>query len=177
MVSSNPGEASVADGVERSLDPAWIELQRLTGWIVFAVAAPLLLLAALVGVIVPLRTVWASVLVFAAWGALAAALAWLAHGWPPAQYRCFSYQLDELGIVIRSGVLWRTVTSVPRSRVQHTDVAQGPLERRYGLATLSIYTAGTEYARVDLPGLRYARAVTIRDHLLPGRQHGADDGT
>jgi membrane protein YdbS with pleckstrin-like domain len=61
--------------------------------------------------------------------------------------------------------------------VQHIDVAQGPLERRYGLATLSIYTAGTEYARVDLPGLTYARAVDIRDRLLPGHDRDTDDGT
>jgi membrane protein YdbS with pleckstrin-like domain len=61
--------------------------------------------------------------------------------------------------------------------VQHIDVAQGPLERRYGLATLSIYTAGTEYARVDLPGLRHERAVAIRDHLLPGHDRDAGDGT
>ena len=176
MLPSEPSAISVADGVERPLDPAWIELQRLTGWILFAVAAPLLLIAVLVGVILPLQTLWAGVLAFALWGALATVLAWLAHAWPSAQYRRFRYQLDAWGIVIRSGVVWRTVTSVPRSRVQHTDVAQGPFERRYGLATLSIYTAGTEYARVDLPGLPYGRALAIRDHLLPGRQHGADDG-
>ena len=177
MRPNHPGEQSVADGVERPLDPAWVPLQRLIGWIVFAVAAPLLLVAALVGSLVPVMTVWSRVLLFVAWGAVASALAWLAHAWPPAQYRRFRYQLDSWGIVIRAGVVWRTVISVPRSRVQHTDVNQGPLERRYGLATLSIYTAGTEHARVDLPGLPYARALNIRDHLLPGRQHGADDGT
>ena len=174
---TDSGQPSVADGVERPLDPAWIDQQRLIGWIVFAVAAPLLLVAAAVGAIVPLTTTWARALLFVAWGVLAAALAWLAHAWPAAEYRRFRYQLDAWGIVIRSGVVWRNVISVPRSRVQHTDVVQGPLERRYGLATLSIYTAGTEYARVDLPGLPYDRALQIRDHLLPGRQHGADDGT
>jgi hypothetical protein len=93
------------------------------------------------------------------------------------EYRRFSYALAPERIEIRRGVLWRTLTSVPKSRVQHIDVAQGPLERRYGLATLSIYTAGTEYARVDLPGLTYARAVDIRDRLLPGRDRDTDDGT
>lgn len=176
MLPTETGQPSIADGIERPLDPAWIDLQRLTGWIVFTIAAPLLLIAALVAVL-PLTAVWARVLLFAAWGALAAALACLAYAWPPAEYRRFRYQVDAWGIVIRSGIVWRKVISVPRSRVQHTDVAQGPLERRYGLATLSIYTAGTEYARIDLPGLPYARALSIRDHLLPGRQHGADDGT
>jgi hypothetical protein len=52
--------------------------------------------------------------------------------------------------------------------VQHTDVAQGPLERGHGLGTLAIYTAGTAYARVGLRGLDHATALRIRDHLLPG---------
>ena len=56
---------------------------------------------------------------------------------------------------------------VPRSRVQHIDVSQGPIERSYGLATLSIHTAGTEYSKVDLPGLGHSVALTVRDALLP----------
>jgi membrane protein YdbS with pleckstrin-like domain len=56
---------------------------------------------------------------------------------------------------------------VPRSRVQHTDVSQGPLERRYGLGTLVIYTAGTSHSRVNLEGLDHEVARRIRAHLLP----------
>jgi membrane protein YdbS with pleckstrin-like domain len=56
--------------------------------------------------------------------------------------------------------------------VQHTDVSQGPLERRYGLGTRVIFTAGTDHARVDLKGLDHATALAIRDHLLP---RGGDD--
>jgi membrane protein YdbS with pleckstrin-like domain len=82
-------------------------------------------------------------------------------------YRHASYRVDELGIEIRRGVFWRTVVNVPRSRVQHTDVSQGPLERRYGLGTLAIYTAGTDHARVGLAGLEHGRALAIRSHLLP----------
>ena len=89
-----------------------------------------------------------------------------------AHYRYASYRIDEQGIVIRRGVLVRTVTTVPRSRVQHTDVSQGPIERRFGLGTLSIYTAGTVFAEVALPGLAYETATSIRDMLLP--KHGAD---
>ena len=36
----------------------------------------------------------------------------------------------------------------------------------YGLGTLVIYTAGTEHARVHLPGLDHRVALRIRDHLL-----------
>jgi membrane protein YdbS with pleckstrin-like domain len=64
-------------------------------------------------------------------------------------------------------VIWRAVSNVPRSRVQHTDVAQGPLDRKYGLGKLIIYTAGTQHSRVELPGLEHQTALAIRDHLLP----------
>ena len=63
--------------------------------------------------------------------------------------------------------MWRAVTNVPRSRVQHTDVSQGPLERSHGLGTLVIHTAGTEHAVVGLSGLDYGTALALRDHLLP----------
>jgi membrane protein YdbS with pleckstrin-like domain len=57
--------------------------------------------------------------------------------------------------------------NVPRSRLQHTDVSQGPLERRYGLGTLVLYTAGTDHARIDLAGLEHGVALRLRQHLLP----------
>jgi membrane protein YdbS with pleckstrin-like domain len=170
-------EPPIADAVEHPLDPAWIELQRIVGWIVFAVLAPLTLIGVLVTLFVGSLSMPLKALLIIAWLAMVVLLAWLAQQWPPIEYRYFRYRIDAQGIDIRLGVVWRRLISVPRSRVQHIDVAQGPLERRYGLASLSIYTAGTEFAKVDLPGLPYPRAVRIRDHLLPGREHGADDGT
>jgi uncharacterized protein len=64
-------------------------------------------------------------------------------------------------------VVWRRIINVPRSRVQHTDVSQGPLERSHELSTLIVHTAGTEHARVALPGLARATALGLRDQLLP----------
>lgn len=170
-------QAPIADGRDHPLDPAWVELQRLTGWITFAVLSPILLIALLITIVTTELPAWSPALLVLAWLAIVVLLAWLAQKWPAIEYRYFRYRLDAQGIDIRVGVVWRRVISVPRSRVQHIDVAQGPLERRYDLASLSIYTAGTQFAKVDLPGLPYARAVKIRDHLLPGREHAADDGT
>jgi hypothetical protein len=159
--------SSIADGVERRLDPRAVRLQRIVGWIVAAVICgsslfglvPVLIFAPLLG--------WVKVLSASAWVALAFGLGWLAHRWPPIEHRHTSYRVDDQGIEIRRGVWWRRVTNVPRSRVQHTDVAQGPLERTHGLGTLSIFTAGTDYAKVDLSGLAHETALAVRDHLLP----------
>jgi hypothetical protein len=98
-----------------------------------------------------------------------AALLWtLVLFGPVVRYRHIAYQVDSDEICIRRGVLWRSIHTVPRSRVQHTDVSQGPIERMYELATLIIYTAGTQHAAIALSGLQHARAMRIRDHLIEG---------
>jgi membrane protein YdbS with pleckstrin-like domain len=96
-----------------------------------------------------------------------AAFAWQLQRWPAIAYRHTSYRVDEAGLEIRRGVYFRTMTNVPRSRIQHTDVSQGPIERRHGLGTLVVYTAGTQHSQVKLPGLEFSVAQRIRTHLLP----------
>lgn len=158
---------SVADGVTRSLDPRVIPLDRLAGYIFTAVVSAILAVTALVTWIAS-DSRWVPMGVSLAWPLLTAALLWLSYAWPAIDYRHHSYCVDQRGVEIRHGVFWRSVENVPRSRVQHIDVSQGPLERRFGLGKLSIYTAGTEYALVALRGLAHERALRIRDHLLPG---------
>lgn len=137
-------------------------MQREIGRFVTAGLSAALLVA--LAAAVPLRYwPWAAPV----WLTGTAALAWLAHRWPAIEYRHTAYRVDALGMEIRAGVFWRSVTNVPRARVQHTDVAQGPFERRHGLGRLVIYTAGTEHSRVELPGLEYGVALQIRDQLLP----------
>ena len=90
----------------------------------------------------------------------------LAWWWPPISYRHLRFGVDETGIAIESGVLWRSRVALPRVRIQHTDVSQGPLERRYGIGTLKMYTAGSRHTKIELPGLRHEDAIALRDALL-----------
>lgn len=103
---------------------------------------------------------------FALWLALlllGVGLGWL---WGGRRWASTAFALDEGGLRIRRGVAWRSETLVPRSRVQHTDLNRGPLDRRLGLATLKVYTAGTKLASVALDGLPEARAAALRDALV-----------
>ena len=77
------------------------------------------------------------------------------------------------GLLVVRGVWWQSETFVPRARVQHTDVRQGPLGRQLGVATLKVFTAGSHMSVIEVPGLRHASALALRDALL-GR--GARDG-
>jgi membrane protein YdbS with pleckstrin-like domain len=158
--------ASVADGRAHPLDPRYVSARRIAGGLVVALVAALTLPVVIASLIVSSRP-GASALGAGLWVACLVLLVWWTQSWPAVAYRHASYAVDPTGIEIRRGVLWRRVINVPRSRVQHTDVSQGPIERGYELGTLVIYTAGTDHALVQLPGLTHADALRIRDHLLP----------
>jgi hypothetical protein len=163
----------ISDTGWRQLDPRKIDLDREVGWVVTAILS----VAWLVGLGVlslsdnaPGWSWWGAALL---WAPLTVAVAVLSYRWPPIEYRRTRYRIDEELIEIERGVVFRMSIAVPRSRVQHLDVSQGPMMRRHGLAQLSIYTAGTEYSLVTLPGLAHDVAQSLRDRLLP-RGTGVD---
>jgi membrane protein YdbS with pleckstrin-like domain len=162
----------VADGRVHGLDPRVVRVDRIGGWITTALIAGPLGFALIAALLDDDLGTAEKLLLTAAWLGLSVLLGWWLHRWPAIAWRHAAYRIDDEVIEIRRGVVFRRVISVPRSRVQHTDVSQGPLERSFGLGTLVIYTAGTEHARVDLSGLEHGRALAIRDHLLP--RGGAD---
>ena len=94
---------------------------------------------------------------------LGATLSYVRPAW---RYQYTRYRVDRLGLTIRRGIYWRSVTSVPKSRIQHIDVLQGPVQRRFELATLVVHTAGTQSASVSLGGLSHADALPLRDFLI-----------
>lgn len=84
-----------------------------------------------------------------------------------ARARRTHWLLDARGLQVRRGLVWKHELLVPRSRVQHLDIERGPIERRFGLATLVVHTAGTRLHALRQPGLRDADALALRDALLP----------
>ncbi len=110
---------------------------------------------------------------FAGWLVIFAGMTFLGYMWPALHHKHLSYRVDAAGVRIKRGVVWRKIISIPNSRVQHTDVSQGPLQRRYNIATLTVHTAGTEGASIHLGGLRHDVALRLRDHLLPTGHHHA----
>ncbi len=96
---------------------------------------------------------------------------WLAY----RQYACTRWRLDGDGYALRRGRLWQKETFVPKSRVQHLDLQRGPIERRFGLATLVIHTAGTRHNAVSTPGLGAEDAEWLRDRLARWIETDDDD--
>ena len=87
---------------------------------------------------------------------------------PGRRFRRWGYAKTEGELHVAHGVLVHTETSVAFHRVQHIDVAQGPIERMCGVCQLVLNTAGTLNGQIRLPGLSRATAEALRDEI---RQH------
>ena len=157
----NPARAEMEPGVHR-LAPRVVHLWRVA-WIgrtAAAVAAVLLLGRWIDGPPTSVLLVSAAAL-----GLVGAVI------WPPAQYRTWEYGVREREVWARRGVLSRTTSVVPLSRIQHVDTRQDVVERWLGLARVVVYTAGIRGAELTLPGLPADDAEALRDQLaaLSGR--------
>jgi membrane protein YdbS with pleckstrin-like domain len=164
-VDEAPARAREADW--QRLDARKIDLDRELGWIATAVLSFAWLIALGMAALsddLPGWVWWTGALL---WAPFSVGIALLSYRWPPLELRYSRYRIDEQLIEIERGVLFRESVAIPRSRVQHLDVSQGPMMRRHGLGQLAIYTAGTEYSQVTLPGLSYEVAQSLRDRLLP----------
>ncbi|MGN6545244.1 MAG: PH domain-containing protein [Aureliella sp.] len=148
------------------LDPRTVAAERTLSWIIIAVVT----VGGLFGQAIYLAINWPPDLIFlaiaVAYVLLLAFLVWAGHFYPVIALRHAAWRLDEQGFEIRRGVWWRHEITVPRSRVQHTDVHQGPLMRKFGLARLVINTAGTHNASIALDGLSLETAQKLRSELV-----------
>ena len=75
------------------------------------------------------------------------------------------YALRERDILFRQGWLVRKVRIVPLKRIQHVSLQSGPIERKFGLASISIFTAGSEEADFTIKGITKEIAQQIKDWI------------
>lgn len=57
------------------------------------------------------------------------------------RYRFTSYRIDRTVFSVQTGFLFRTLTVVPYTRVQHVETKQGPVLRHFGLVSVTVSTA------------------------------------
>ncbi|CAN5376777.1 PH domain-containing protein [soil metagenome] len=81
---------------------------------------------------------------------------------PYLRWKNWRYSIDQHEIDLLRGVLVKTETLIPLSRVQHVDTRQGPLFRWYGLSSVTISTAATTH---EIPGLDQEIANKVRKEI------------
>jgi uncharacterized protein len=140
----------------KKLAPAYRSMRRLTT----VIFVPILfsIPAVIVGVLT--NRWWISALIWAAGAVIMVVrLILLDRSW-----RSWGYVEREDDLYITHGVLFRTLIAVPYGRMQLVEVGSGPLERAFGLASVSLKTASPE-THATIPGLQPEEAARLRDRL------------
>lgn len=101
--------------------------------VILLVGLALLIPAARVGMLIPAAAIAVIGLV-------------LALTAPRVQYRVHRWETTDDAVYVRSGWLWREWRAAPLSRVQTVDLARGPIQRGFGLATVTVTTASAKGA-------------------------------
>jgi membrane protein YdbS with pleckstrin-like domain len=76
------------------------------------------------------------------------------------------YAVRDKDIIFRSGVVWQSVTAIPFNRIQHVETSSDPLDRKFDLATLQIFTAGGSGGDLKINGLEKDTAEQLRIFIL-----------
>ena len=84
--------------------------------------------------------------------------------WIPAAFRVLEYTIDEDGVKMSGGVVWKKHVTVPYAKITNVDITRGPLQRYYNIGTIHVQTAGAagkqgEKAELKLAGIRELEKV------------------
>jgi len=85
------------------------------------------------------------------------------------------YALREKHISFTSGWLWKRMTTIPFNRVQHCDIRQTLLDRKFGLSKLTIYTAGGQNTDLMIPGLLPETAERLKSFILRSTEQSLEN--
>tara|TARA_B110000285_G_scaffold55076_1_gene62706 strand:+ start:765 stop:1295 length:531 start_codon:yes stop_codon:yes gene_type:complete len=124
-------------------------------WAIFALVA-FVSLSLLVGLLISWRMIepesfaWNVFLIPAALWAVLFGI-WALSEWFGFDRR--GYLTRERDLSYRSGWLFHSLTVVPFNRIQHSEVSQGPVAKRFRICTLKLYTAGSSGANLQITGL------------------------
>ena len=138
----------------RPVSPRLVTVRRLTA---MAVSVPLAGAASIVVAVMSVRA-----------GAALALGATLLLGWLwwaiGRACRSWGYAERADDLLVRHGLVVRRLSIVPYGRMQFIDVTAGPVDRRFGIATVHLHTAAAA-SDARIPGLSAEEAARLRDRL------------
>lgn len=70
--------------------------------------------------------------------------------YPIIEYAQWEYLITDDRIEIKKGIIWKSHTVLPISRIQHVCARQGPVQRLFGLGTIEIMTAANMHRIEEL---------------------------
>jgi len=79
--------------------------------------------------------------------------------WIPYAFRALEYYIDDEGVKMKGGVIWKKFVTVPYHKITNVDITQGPMQRYYNIGTIHVQTAGAggqqgQKAELKMNGIR-----------------------
>lgn len=81
---------------------------------------------------------------------------------PTLRWRRWRYEVREEEIELQHGFFIRSRMLIPMVRVQHVETVQGPILRKYHLASVIVVTAATGH---EIPALEESEAEELRFYI------------
>ncbi|MDQ8205381.1 PH domain-containing protein [Pelagicoccus sp. SDUM812003] len=82
------------------------------------------------------------------------------------EHRQRGVALRDKDVLFKKGLWWRERAALPLNRVQHIEIHRGVIERKLGLSTLKLYTAGGSGVDLQISGLESDRADRMKQYIL-----------
>jgi membrane protein YdbS with pleckstrin-like domain len=76
------------------------------------------------------------------------------------------YTIRQHDIIYRTGLIIRSITTIPFNRIQHVEIEKNVIDDLLGLSKISVYTAGGRSSDIRIPGLKPEKAQQIKDLIL-----------
>jgi hypothetical protein len=81
-------------------------------------------------------------------------------------YRTHAYALREKDVTIDEGIFFKSRQTTPYHRIQHVEISQGPIQKKFNHSTLKIFAAGGNGTSTEIRGIEKEEAEHVRQFLL-----------
>lgn len=95
---------------------------------------------------------------------------------PQWRYRVHRWEVTGTAVYTSSGWLWQEWRVAPMSRIQTVDTARGPVQRAFGLSSVTVTTASAA-GPISISGLDRDLAREVADQLTETTQATPGDAT
>lgn len=148
---------------------------RCRGWWAAQIAVPTVLVVAVLAVLAVNFGALRGLMLILAGVALVVGVAAMAVV-PGYLFRVHRWEVNDIGIYSRRGWLWQEWRAAPFARLQTVDVTSGPLQRAFGLATVTATTASAK-GPVLIEAIAAPEAAALAHRLAERAQGESGDGT
>jgi membrane protein YdbS with pleckstrin-like domain len=89
--------------------------------------------------------------------------------WIPKAYQAVEYFIEKDSLKMQAGVVWKKNITIPYSKITNIDITSGPMQRKFGIGTVHVQTAGYGGQQGQKPELKIngiKETIKIRDTII-----------